>query len=351
MKNIALKQFHTFKTNLQSIRRFVLKVIVGFVFIAGLFFITAYITHQKLSQLTENVAAILNSNIKLNKLKEISIVLNSAEANVKAYNIRRDSTYLLNYENYITKLNAQLDTLLFLSSVDKVIVGKDEIKYNHKFSSQIDTLSILINTRIDLFSEYIALKTENSTDDVLLHVLKKLKITKHIVNNKSVNEEDSAIQKTGNPITMFFSKLFSSDKDHKVKEIKKNKEQSALELPNVSSVFNQNNVIKIISKTQQEEQLKESNLIEKQLDITQREYRLTNQFFHLLNDMEEKELQEQIKRILVVTNEANTKINFISNGLIILVVIFTTMFFYYIYSDFLKAKNFLKINLSKQKTR
>jgi len=175
MKNSFPQKMLIKKNNLPPIRRIVLKVVVGFVVIASLFFIAISITHQKLSQLTESVSAILDPNIKLNKLKEITVGLYSAEANVKAYNIRHDTAYLLSYENYITTLNSQIDTLLWLSSIDKIIVGVDDIKYNQNFTAQIDTLKGLINSRIDLFNEYIALKSEKSTEDVLFHVLKKLK--------------------------------------------------------------------------------------------------------------------------------------------------------------------------------
>ena len=118
MKNNILNQLHIDKTNLQSIRRIVLKVIVAFLIVAGLFFIAIYITHQKLSQLTDSVSDILDPNIKLNKLEEITVGLYSAEANIKAYNIRHDTAYLLSFENYIATLNAQLDTLLLLSAID-----------------------------------------------------------------------------------------------------------------------------------------------------------------------------------------------------------------------------------------
>ncbi|MBI2281153.1 MAG: response regulator [Bacteroidetes bacterium] len=370
MKNNFLNQLHIDKTNLQSIRRIVLKVVIAFSIVAGLFFIAIYITHQKLSQLTESVSAILNPNIKLNKLKEITVGLYSAEANVKAYNIRHDTAYLLSYENYITTLNTQIDTLLLLSSIDKINVGISEIKYNQNFSAQIDTLKNLINIRIDFFNEYIALKTEKSTDNLLLHVLKKIKIQKPKVNNVTVeaannttkdvvvknidHEEENIIQKKEFTIKSFFSRLFSSknNKKEKVKEIDEEKKievegkieidihPPGLVLTTPSSDSVQKTMQQIISKTQQEEQLKDSNLLAKEMDLAQREYMLTNKIFYLLNDMEEKELVEGIKRIHAATQEANTKISFISNWLIIFGIILALMFSYYIYRDILKAKSF-----------
>ena len=336
MKTNILNQLYINKTNLQSIRRIILKVIIGFTIVAGLFFIAIYITHQKLSQLTETVSAILDPNIKLNKLKEITVVLNSAEANVKAYNIKHDTTYLLGYENHIATLNTQIDTLLWLSTIDKVIVGTNNINYNQKFSAQIDTLRTLINARIDLFNEHILLKSGENTGDVLSHVLKKIIID----NNIPVYEKENTIQKTVNPIKLFFSKLFSSNKEIKEKEIEKNIAQSTLILPEVSSDSIQKNVLKIIAKTQQEEKTKDRNLTAKQMELTKQEYMLTNQIFHLLNDMQNKELEEGIKRIHTATKEANAKINFISNWLIILGLLLALMLSYYIYRDILKAKTF-----------
>lgn len=336
MKNNIFNQLHIDKTNLQNIRRIVLKVIIGFTIVGGLFFIAIYITHQKLSQLTETVSAILDPNIKLNKLKEITVVLNSAEANVKAYNIKQDTAYLLGYENYIARLNTQIDTLLWLSNVDKVIAGVNEIAYNQKFSLQIDTLRTLINTRIDLFNEHISLQSKENAGDVLFHVLKKI-----IIGNKiPLNENENPIQKTENPIKSFFAKLFLPKKSNREEEVEKNAEKSALVLPDVSSDPVQKSVLTIIAKTQLEEKTKDSNLVAKQMELTQREHLLTNQIFHLLNGMEEKEIEEGIKRIHAAIKDANAKINFINNWLIIFGLLLALMFSYYIYRDILKAKTF-----------
>lgn len=364
MNNVPLHQLHTNKTNLQSIRRIILKVILGFTIVAGLFFTAIYITHQKLSQLNVTVSAILEPNIKLNKLKEITVGLYSAEANVKAYNIKHDTAYLVSYENHIATLNTQLDTLLWLSTKDKIIVGEDEIKYNQNFSLQIDSLRKFINTRIDLFNEYILLKADKSNDDVLAHVLKKIKIEKQIIETDvsntpkpkhttpttSIFKEKDAVQKTEGTIRSFFSKLFSSNK--KQPEIEKEKEnetdievegdldQSDLIIPILSSDSAQKKVLKIITKAQVEEKIKDNNLIAKETELIQREYMLTNRIFHLLNDMEEKELEEGIKRIHTATKEANSKISFISNWLVLFGLLLALMFSYYIYRDILKAKNF-----------
>ncbi len=341
MKYISLRKLRTDKANLQSIRRIVLKVIVGFVIVAGLFFIAIYITHQKLAQLTETVSAILDPNIKLNKLKEITVVLNSAEAKVKAYNIKPDTAYLSSYEKYIATLNAQIDTLLWLSTKNKIAVGADEKKYNQNFSAQIDTLRTLINTRIDLFNEYIALKTNNSNNDVLSYVLKKIIITKDIDDKLSNNEEKNVVQKTKNPIQSFFSKVLSSNKSNQEKKIEKDIEQSTQLIPDdVSADSVQKNVVNIIRKAQQEEQVKDKHLVEKQIELTQQEYMLTTQIFRLLNDMEEEELEEGIKRIHTATKESNAKISFISNWLIIFGLLLALMFSYYIYRDIIKAKSF-----------
>lgn len=362
MKNSSLHQLHVNKTNLQPIRRIVLKVAVAFSIIASLFFIAIYITHQKLSQLTESVSAILDPNIKLNKLKEITVGLYSAEANVKAYNIKHDTAYLLSYENYIATLNTQLDTLLWLSTEDKVNVGLSEIDYNQNFTAQIDTLKGLINSRIDLFNEYIALKSEKSTEDLLLHVLKKIKIQKPVANKpvsgmgqKTVEKEE--IKKSEVPIKSFFERLFSSKKKEKEKE-KENEEKIEIDInppglviTTISSDSVQKTMLKIIAKTQEEKQLNDSNLLAKEMELTQREYLLTNQIFHLLNDMEEKELVEGIKRIRAATQEANAKIGFISNWLIIFGLVLALMFSYYIYHDILKAKSFReKLRLTTLKT-
>ena len=349
MKNILSKQLQLKKTNLQSIRRITLKVIVGFVIVAGLFFIAIYITHQKLTQLTDTVSAILEPNIKLNKLKDVSNSLYSAESNVKTYTIRHDTAYLLSYEYYITTLNTQLDTLLWMSTKNKIVVGINDIKYDQKFLSQLDTLRNLIMSRIELFNEYLLLKTDERTESIVFQVLKKLKTQKLITNKIIISKEEDVLQKTETPIKSFFRRLFSFNKEKN--EIKKNLDLSNSALPAVSTDSVQKNMLKIITQTQQEEQLKDSNLLAQEIAITQREYLLMNNIIYLLNDMEENEIREGIKRIHLATKEANTKIGFISNWLTIFGLILALLFSYYIYRDIIEAKSFRKkLRLTNRKT-
>lgn len=341
MDIIPIKQLYINKTNLQSIRKIVFKVIIAFSIIVGLFSIAIYITDQKLSQLTESVTAIRDPNIKLNKLKEITVSLYSAEANVKAYNVRHDTAYLLSYENHITTLNLQLDTLLLLSNHNKVNVGISDIKYNQNFSNQIDTLKNLINTRIDLFNEYIALKTDKNSNDVLQNVLKKLEVKKPVKTYIQEVEKEDVIKEPEPEKKSFFSRIFSSNKKKKdiIQPVPIASESPVL--PTDTSIdAEEKKMLKIITSTKKAEELKDSNLIVKEMDLTQREYMLTNRIFFLLNDLEEKELMEGIKRVNVATEEANTKIGFISNWLTIFGLILALMFSYYIYRDILKAKNF-----------
>ncbi len=323
-KNIFLKQINSDKVNLQNIRRIILKVVVGFGIIAVLFFIAINITHTQLSQLSETVSAILEPNIKLINLKEISGCLYGAEANVKAYTIKRDTAYLLNYENDINYLNTRMDTLLWLSTKGG-IVDMNQAKANQIFSAQIDTLKDLIISRVDLFSEYIELKTGKNSQDKFLQLLQKIKIKNPVVKNSSA-------QKTETPKKSFFSQLFSS---------KKNKEDiSDFILPVVSSDSVQGNILKIIAQTQQEEKIKEGRQLSKEVDITQREYLVMNHIFSLLKSMEEKELVEGIKRIHIATKETNAKISFINNMLSTSGLILALVFLYFIYLDILRARRF-----------
>ena len=323
LKNI-LDKINSDKINLQNIRRIILKVLVGFGVIAVVFFIAINITHKKLSQLSETVSAILEPNIKLIKLKEISGCLYGAEANVKAYSIRRDTAYLLSYENYINYLNTRLDTLLVVSAKGGII-DTNEASSDKDFSKQIDTLRELITSRVDLFSEYIELKTGEGSRDVLLQLLKKIKIKNPII--KNIPEQKAELPKKS-----FFSKIFA---------LKKNKKDtSSFVAPVISSDSVQRSIQKLISKTQQEEKTKKNQKLSEEMDITQREYMVMNHIFSLLNNMEEKELVEGIKRIHAATKETTAQIRFISNWLTTFGLLLAFTFSYFIYRDILRTKRF-----------
>ena len=292
LKSSQPQKINTDKINSYKIRDIILKVIIGYGIVAVLFFIAVDMAQKKLSQLSETVSVILEPNIKLLKLKEISNSLYSAEANVKAYIISRDTVYLRSYENYFDHLNTQLDTLLLLSDKGKNMDASSALD-KQKFSSQIDSLKILIIGRVDLFSEYIELKIGDNSKDVLLKLIQKIKIKKPVV--KNISE-----QKTEPPKKSFFSRLYSS---------KKKKEEVSIPItPLVSLDSVQRNILKTITQTQLEEKSKESLQLSKEIDIAQREYLMMNRIFSLLNSMEEKELAEGIKRVQMATKKPQPKL-------------------------------------------
>ncbi|MBI4947279.1 MAG: PAS domain S-box protein [Bacteroidetes bacterium] len=329
LKNIFLKQINADQITLQNIRRVIWKVVVGFGLIAGLFFIAVNITHKKLSQLSKTVTAILEPNIKLVKLKEISNNLYSAEASVKAYTIKRDTAYLLSYENYIHRINTRLDTLLLLSSRGETH-DIDEANVNQDFSAKIATLKELIVIRVSLFSEYIELKTGESSQDILLQLLHKTKNT--VVKKLSASKTDHLKQVAETPKRSFFSKLFSSQK--------KKEDISSFVFPAVSSDSAQEDIRRLIAKTQQEEKIKAGRILSKEVDIIEREYKVMHHIFSLLNSMENTELVEGVKRIQAATEETSMQINFISNWLSTFGLTLALLFSYFIYRDILKSKRF-----------
>lgn len=314
------------KINLRNTRAIVLKVVFGLGIIAFLFFITVKMIHNQLSELSETVSSILKPNIKLIKLKEISGSIYAAEANVKAYTIKNELEYLINYEKYIVALNSSLDTLILLTTENKII-SPEQANANIQFVAQIDTLRELILSRIVLFSEFIALKTGDSSRDVLLQLVKKVKVNKTHVKIKAIH--------TKTPEKSFFSKLFSSKKNKEsVAEIEVEEEQS------LSPDSIQINIQKIIAQAHLEEKIMQDKLLSKEIDITQREYLVTNHIFSLLNRMEEKELVERIKIINLTTTETSSKISYISSWLGIIGLVLGLLFSLIIYRDIRKDKIF-----------
>jgi len=320
LKNVILKKINPDEINSHNVRRIILMVVVGFGIIAALFFVAINITHKKLSQLSETMSAILEPDIKLVKLKEISGCLYSADANVKAYIISRDTIYLLNYENNINYLNSRLDTLFWLSSRGGIFDSNQTIN-NHIFSAKIDTLRKLIINRTDLFYENIELKTGVVSRDVLLQLLKKIKIKKN-------GAENNSEQKTVVPKKSFLTQIFSPKKNEKdISDSVKKK------------------ILKVIAQTQQEEKIKEKRQLSEEMNIIQREEMVMNQIFSLLNNMEQKELAEGMKRIHIATNETTTQIRIISIWLTTFGLILSLIFLFIIYRDIVKSRRFKELLL------
>ena len=324
MENSIQKQVNTDNTNRENNRRIIFKVLIGFAVIAILFIVTIKITNDKLSQLSKTVSTILEPNIRLITLKEISACLYSAEANVKAYTIRLDTAYLLTYKYHISNLNSQLDTLLWLSTKNK-IVTKNEQKTNQIFTQNIDSLRKLIAIRVDLFNQYISVKTSDSSQTGLNKLLQKIQINKPVLIQNSTPEIEPEKKSA-------FARLFSSKKDKK--------EIVNVLLPAVTADLVQDNIQKIINQTQIEENRIEGHEMSKEIEIAQQEYIVMNQFFSHLAEMEDIELHERIKRIDIATAETNSQINFISNWITALGLILAIIISYFIYRDILRVKHF-----------
>ena len=315
MEKSLIKQIISIKNSNQNNIKIIFKIILGFGIIAALFVISVNIAHHKFSRLSEKVSAILEPNVKLIKLKGISASLYSAEANVKAYTINQDTAFLLKYESHINFLNSQLDTLLYLSA-ESGIVDTNQAKANHIFALQIDTLSQLINLRLDLFNEYIELKAGENSHDVLYQLLKKIRIEKIDVNNKSQQIIET-------PKKSFLAQLFSS---------KRNK--------TYTKDAAHNNILNIIRQSHNEEQLKDDLLLAKEVKISKHEYVVMNSILFLLKNMEEKELAEGVKRIKLATRETTTQISLISYWLALFGLLLALMFSYFIYMDIRKVRRF-----------
>ena len=200
------------------------------------------------------------------------------------------------------------------------IVDSTEAIAKELFSSQIDTMSALIVNRVDLFNDYIQLKTGKSAQDGLFHLLQKIQI------NKSI-EGNNLEQKTETSKGTFFSRIFSSDK---------NKEETSV----ISSDSNEGNILNIITQTQQEEKVKEGKQLSEEIRITQQGNVVMNHIFSLLKNMEEKELVEEINRIHITTKESTAQTSFINNWLTIFGLLLTLMFSYIIYRNIRSANRY-----------
>ena len=296
----------------KSIRNIIFKVILGLGVIATLFIVAVNLAEFKFAKLTEKVSSILDPNIKLIKLKEITSCIYRAEANVKAYAVSKDTSYLLSYENNINRINTRLDTLFYLSQQVKITV-LNEIQSDKRFAAQMDTLSELIGQRIELFNEYVELKSEKKSADVLLQLLKKIRIT------KSAAEYIVEV----NPQKSFLKQLFSSKKQK-------------IELPD--SI--EKKILVLISTAYQKEILSESSQLSKEIYLAHREYVVMSRILFLLNNMEAKELAEVEKRILLATSETSNNIEMINTWLMIIGIFFSIILLGFIYLDVLRVRRF-----------
>ena len=188
---------------------------------------------------------------------------------------------------------------------------------------QIDTLRGLIIARVDLFNQYIDLKTGRTSGDVLLKLIQKIKIRKSSA-KKHTGQKIETQKKT------FFSKLFSSSK--------KEDNNADLGMPLVSSDSIQLNIRKIIARAQEDEKIISEKQLSEEILITQQESIITNHTSSLLNTMEVKELDEGINRIHFATKETASQITFISNWLNIFGLVLAILFSYFIYRDVLRFK-------------
>gem|GEM_PF-5000007 len=320
MKKYQITQQLIKCVNNRNIRNIVFKLTFGFVVIAVLCIITIRNTKQKFSQLSHKVSSILEPNVKLLKLKEIAVFLNSSEASVIAFTVTNDTAYLMNYKNIIRELDKSIDTLLSMSLNVAKIDNKAAV-HNNFFSAQIDTLNQLISVRIDLFNEYIELKSGKNSEKVLLQLIENVR-----TDNKK-NETDKS----------FISQLFSFGKDEKR-----------------TSDSEQNNILKIISGAYQNEKKNESTKSFNEIVLAQREHIVLSHISSILNNMEQKELFEVKERVLEATIETAKHLEVINKIIMTFGILFAIMLLYFIYQDigrvrrFKEQLQFAKISAEKQ---
>ena len=111
--------------NFQTNRENILKLLLGLGIIIFLFFISTDIAQKRFYRLSEKVSLIIEPNIKIIKLKEISNYLYEAESNVKSFAISQDTTYLIAYEKNIYFINSRIDTLFLMLSKGEIILPNE----------------------------------------------------------------------------------------------------------------------------------------------------------------------------------------------------------------------------------
>ncbi len=248
--------------------------------------IAGFFTYNNLDAIVSRLETDEAANSNLYQYKEILVNLQQMENQVELYDLTANDDYLDNYNETITTVFQNVDSINRLNEKDQTILLLN------------DSLADLINQKTELLNQFIALRDSSDKSELekLEGYLSNLELEKDQINNDSNLEPDSENESTEK--TGFFKKLFAKKpKNTSVSNVENTEHLNARDstLSAEKKAF-QNKINSTVKRIKQAQDSAKSNQRSQEIQLLGAHFDIQNRIMDLVTYLEKIETIKMKKR-------------------------------------------------------
>ena len=222
---------------------------------------SGYLSYRSISSVVTMIYQNNSPDNGLATIREITTTIDRAENNVRLYGLTKDNAYLYKYRSLVGGIDSLIENLY------------NQYPENDWFSHKIDTISILVDTKIDLWREMVTIWQYDTTQKAISNLAERFQPVEQIPEMDTVT-----VEKEG-----FFKRIFG----------RKNRE--VVPVPEVSSPQNEE-ILELIGEIEKIERETGLRLQAKEKELTQSSSSLTEAFLSLMGQLEAYERARDMER-------------------------------------------------------
>jgi len=226
-----------------------LEIIVGILVTIGVALVlaTGYLSYKSISAIVASIHDDTHPDEKLSLISEVATGLDKAENSIRLYAYTKNNSDLIPYKNLIENIDGQLDDL------------RESAAENERFLNNIDTVSSLIEEKIEVWNDMLALSNSNIANQFLDTISEQI---------ESKIESDSVRKNRS-----IFKKLFKREKKQEIDEQK---------------------IVRNLEQFREEEKQHAQKIRQKEVQLATTNSQLTARLYNLINKLKLDENSERM---------------------------------------------------------
>jgi signal transduction histidine kinase/CheY-like chemotaxis protein/HPt (histidine-containing phosphotransfer) domain-containing protein len=235
---------------------------IAFLLFAGAIIIvfSGYLSYRSISSVVTMIYENNSPDNGLATIREITTTIDRAENNVRLYSLTKENAYLYKYRSLVGGIDSLIENLY------------NQYPENEWFSHKIDTISVLVDTKIGVWREMITIWQYDTTQKAISNLAERFQP------EEQIPEEDSAVVREG-----FFKRVFG----------RRNREVE--EVPEDTGPQNEE-ILELIGEIEKIERETGLRLQAKETELTQSSSSLTEAFLSLMGQLEAYERARDLER-------------------------------------------------------
>jgi CHASE3 domain sensor protein len=222
---------------------------------------SGYLSYRSISSVVTMIYQNNSPDNGLATIREITTTIDRAENNVRLYGLTKDNAYLYKYRSLVGGIDSLIENLY------------NQYPENDWFSHKIDTISILVDTKIDLWREMVTIWQYDTTQKAISNLAERFQPVEQIPEMDSVT-----VARDG-----FFKRIFG----------RKNRE--VVEEP-VETTSQNEEILELIGEIEKIERETGLRLQAKEKELTRSSSSLTEAFLSLMGQLEAYERARDLER-------------------------------------------------------